>query len=146
MLHSILYCAISLWLLTSGGNVACRLLFRLSGLKKTSSAAAPDADNEDSEAIRAGWIIGSLERLIIAVGLLAHSWEVLAAVIALKTVGRFKELDYKIPAEYFLVGSMFSLLWSVIITGAWMAYDHNVGSQLYEAAAPLLDQVDPKQN
>lgn len=30
----------------------------------------------------------------------AHSWEVLAAVIALKTVGRFKELDYKIPAEY----------------------------------------------
>ncbi|MEG3087343.1 hypothetical protein [Sphingomonas sp. PB4P5] len=36
-----------------------------------------------------GRYIGALERLIIAADLIAHSWESIAAVVAIKTIGRF---------------------------------------------------------
>ena len=64
---------------------------------------------------------------MLAAGLLSNSWEILAAVIALKTVARFKELDQRDFAEYFLVGSLFSILWAIVVTGAWMLYDQHWG-------------------
>ena len=33
-----------------------------------------------------------------------------------ETVARFKELDERLHAEYFLVGSLFSILWAVGVT------------------------------
>ena len=44
-------------------------------------------------------MIGSIERILIMIGLIAQSWEVMVAVIALKTVARYRELDEKIEAE-----------------------------------------------
>lgn len=119
-LHVAAYSVIALILLTGLGNEVCRGLFRFSGL-----ASKPEETADEDKP--AGWIIGWLERLIIAIGILTHSWEVLAAVIALKTVARFKELDDQRFAEYFLVGSLFSILWAVVITSAWLAYDRNFG-------------------
>jgi hypothetical protein len=99
---------------------------------KDAMAATPE------EAYSAGRIIGWLERLILAIGIIAHSWEVLAGIIALKSVARFKELDTKLPAEYFLVGSLFSVLWAMLITGVWLIYDQELGIHFRETAVHLL--------
>lgn len=131
-LHAVLYTGIALVLLTGGGNWACRWLFRLTGL---SDAMAKSGD----PAHPAGWIIGPLERLILAIGIVAHSWEIMAAVVALKTVARFKDLDDKSFAEYFLVGSLFSILWALLVTVGWLAYDHAIGIDLAALTGRLLD-------
>lgn len=81
---------------------------------------------------RAGRMIGSLERLIILLGLVAGSWEIIAAVIALKTVGRFKELDDRLQAEYFLIGSLASILWAALISLILMRFDNTWGFQIAE--------------
>ena len=132
LVHAVAYTAIALWLLTAAGNWLCRKLFAFTGLK---SAIA--ATQETTPAQRAGWIIGWLERLILALGIVTHSWEILTAVIALKTVARFKELDEKLPAEYFLVGSLFSILWAILITALWLGYDHQFGLDLHQLMASV---------
>ncbi len=98
--------------LTIIGNYACRRLFSIIQLSEDK------AENDDQ---KLGRYIGGLERLIIGIGLMVQSWEVLVAIIALKTIARFKELDKKINAEYFLIGSMFSILWALLTTiiGIW---------------------------
>lgn len=72
-------------------------------------------------------MIGSLERIIIFLGLAAGSWEIIAAVIALKTVGRFKELDQQLHAEYFLIGSLASMVWATMISLALIWFDRHFG-------------------
>lgn len=111
---------LSLWMLTALGNRACRLMFGLAGLRD----ALADAD---AAAPRVGRYIGAIERLIIAAGLVVHSWEAIAAVIALKSIARFKELDNVLPAEYFLLGSLFSILWSIAVATGWLIVDHQLG-------------------
>lgn len=54
----------------------------------------------------------------------------MAGVVALKTVARVKELDERLDAEYFLVGSLFSILWVIAITIAWVIYDTTCGHGL----------------
>ncbi|MDO8408944.1 MAG: hypothetical protein Q7S93_02615 [Phenylobacterium sp.] len=129
LLHSLGGAVAALLLLTWGGNLACKLLLRWSGL----SAARLAADAPLTETAppvnepRVGRVIGDLERLAIATGLLLGAWEVLVAVVALKSVARFKDLEEKLNAEYFLVGSLFSVLWAVFVTLAWRAYDGRWG-------------------
>jgi len=118
-----LYTAVALILLTWEGNLICRGIFHLSGLKDSIAHLPTAAHN-------AGRWIGVFERLILATGIIVHSWEILAAVIALKTVARFKDMDERNFAEYFLVGSLFSILWTMLATSAWIAYDHNAGIDL----------------
>ena len=131
MIHALVYTAVALGLLTYGGNWLCRKLFDLTGLKDMVSESPPST-------ISAGRVIGILERLILAAGIVVHSWEILAAVIALKTVARFQKLDQREFAEYFLVGSLFSVLWALIITSAWAAYDHSLGIDLRQTIAYML--------
>jgi len=50
---------------------------------------------------------------------------------------RFKELNEQSFAEYFLVGSLFSILWAVIITSAWLTYDRNFGIGLQAKLAGI---------
>lgn len=133
--HAFLYTAIALILLTGVGNWACRQLFRLSGFQNAN-------ESSESKAHPAGWIIGWLERLILAIGIVTHSWEVLAAVIALKSVARFKDLDKQRFAEYFLVGSLFSVLWALLITSAWLAYDQRYGANIRAKVTQLIEAPD----
>lgn len=131
MIHAVLYSGVALFLLIWVGNWVCRGVFRLSGLK---NAVAGDPEPGHS----AGWWIGMLERLILSAGIILHSWEILAAVIALKTVARFKDMDERVFAEYFLVGSLFSVFWSMIVTTAWLGYDHQFGNDLRKKAEIVL--------
>ena len=139
MAHGFLYTAVAVVLLTGVGNWACRGLFLLSGFKNSN-------DNSERKAHPAGWIIGWLERLILAIGIVTHSWEVLAAVIALKSVARFKNLDKQQFAEYFLVGSLFSVLWAIIITSGWLAYDHRFGINISANVTKLIEVPDQAKN
>jgi hypothetical protein len=118
LLHAAISIILFLYLLTTVGNHACRQMFILTRLKS-------DPSQDASEELRAGRVIGALERLVLSLGILTHSWEVLAAVVALKTVARFKELDDRKFAEYFLAGSLFSVLWAVAVTSLWVAYDRH---------------------
>ncbi|MDR3402781.1 MAG: hypothetical protein P4L99_09795, partial [Chthoniobacter sp.] len=91
-MHAAVYTISALVLLTGGGNWVCRQVFSLTGLKDSSETGGTAAHP-------AGRIIGWLERSILAIGILSHRWEVLAAVIALKSVARFKDLDDRRFAE-----------------------------------------------
>lgn len=137
VLHAVFYTVPAFLVLTGGGNWACRRLFSWTGLKAPEGAAGDGTDDDP----RAGRVIGSLERVVIATGIVTHSWEVLAAVIALKTVARFKELNDKPFAEYFLVGSLFSVLWAVVITSAWLGYDHRVGVDIRAGLFAMIGTV-----
>ncbi|MFN3573738.1 MAG: hypothetical protein ACK4TR_09435 [Phenylobacterium sp.] len=130
LLHSLAAAVVALLLLTWGGNLACQLLLRWSGLRAARSAGAAADDAGAATAPRVGRVIGHLERLAIAGGLVVGAWEVLVAVVALKSVARFKDLEEKLNAEYFLVGSLFSVLWAVLVTLAWRAYDARLGLDL----------------
>ncbi|PZO79210.1 hypothetical protein [Sphingomonas hankookensis] len=130
-LHFIAYTGCALFLLTHTGNILCRAIFDLTGLRDA-VATAPPVEHT------AGRWIGTLERLILAIGILSGSWEVFAFVIALKTVARIKEMDQRVFAEYFLVGSLFSLLWTIAVVGAWQAYDHQLGADTRKLAVNWL--------
>lgn len=141
--------ALALFLLSRVGNWLCGKILSRSGLIAAMQAKADHADAVAATAAAAataanappapplrkdhpkvGSLIGTFERLLIAGGVLTGSWEILAAVVALKTVARFKELDEKLDAEYFLVGSLFSIVWAVLITFAWIGFDHFWGYDL----------------
>jgi hypothetical protein len=116
--------------LTLVGNLFIRTLLTLFKVR-------PFRDEDEPSA--AGALIGSLERIIIATGILAGSWEVLVAVVALKTVARYKEIDDRREAEYFLVGSLASLLWALAISMVVLAFDAQCGFGLAE----LMDGRTP---
>lgn len=130
--------ALSLLTLTVVGNALCRLVLAASGV----TAKRPEATESTPPARRApaphtGRIIGSLERLLILVGMAAGRWEVVVAVVALKTIARYKELDRQIEAEYFLIGSLFSLIWAVIVSAVILHYDHSFGADISAALRGL---------
>ncbi|WP_092311475.1 hypothetical protein [Brevundimonas viscosa] len=138
VLHAAASLLIGFLLLTFTGNSVCRRILIHTGLQKARDdllkASAPDKGEvvQDPASVTpgAGAWIGGLERMLIAVGLITGAWEILAAVIALKTVARFKEIDQQIHAEYFLVGSLFSIVWAFGVSHAWRLYDASVGPDL----------------
>jgi hypothetical protein len=113
------------------GNLFCRLFLRLSG------SGLPRADSPLG--LNAGRYIGLLERSLIVIGIVMGTWEVILAVVAIKTVGRYQELDSKDAAEYFLVGSLASVLWAVIVAGLLATYDSAWGYRWIEAMRALID-------
>lgn len=135
MIHALVYSSIALCLLTFAGNWLTRQIFALTGLKDV-TAAEPDPGHS------AGRWIGTVERLLIAAAMLLQRWEILAGVIALKTVARFKKLDEQPFAEYFLIGSLVSLFWALIVTSAWLFYDHRFGSDVRNMVAASMHLED----
>lgn len=129
-LHVVLYTLAAFLLLGTVGNWACKGLFCATGLQN-------DPTNT-TDIARAGRVIGWLERIMLSVGIISGSLEIVAAVIALKTVARFKELDDQATAEYFLVGSLFSLLWALLITGVWLQYDSHIGENVSSELRTIL--------
>lgn len=123
--------ALLFWLLTVGGNEVCRLVLNLSAAK-----VPPEAGGQVT--LRAGRSIGVLERLLVCLGLVAGSWEILAAVIALKTVARYAKLDDQNNAEYFLIGSLASLLWAAVATLMIVAFDRIWGFGAVEELMRLI--------
>jgi hypothetical protein len=124
--------AVLLVLLTIGGNEVCKLILKASATK------TPPEEGEKIS-LKAGRTIGILERLLIFLGLVASSWEILAAVIALKTVARYAKLDDQNNAEYFLIGSLASILWAAAMTGVIVLFDRTWGMGLLADSMALFD-------
>jgi hypothetical protein len=119
-------------LLTLGGNFVCKWVLRL-------SATAPPPETGEKITLRAGRVIGVLERILIFAGLTVSSWEILAGVIALKTVARYSKLDEQNRAEYFLIGSLASILWAVLVTVATVLFDQRFGFRMLGGLTGLFD-------
>lgn len=68
----------------------------------------------DNDTLRAGRLIGTLERLLIVGFAVAGQLTAAALVISAKGLLRFRELDEKQHSEYVLVGSLLS--WTVALT------------------------------
>lgn len=64
------------------------------------------------EVLRGGAAIGYLERIAIVAAIALGHVEIVAAVIAVKGLGRFSELDSAEARERFIIGTLASLIWS----------------------------------
>lgn len=75
----------------------------------------------DPMTLRGGAWIGGLERIAVAVSLLARWPEGIAVVLAIKGVGRYPELHRPAASERFIVGTFTSVLWAVAVAGVMVA-------------------------
>jgi hypothetical protein len=73
-----------------------------------------DPKKPDTIEYERGRLIGLLERTFFYFLVIFDKTAVVGIIIALKSLARFRELDNKEFAEYFLIGSLLSLLWAVI--------------------------------
>jgi hypothetical protein len=142
------YVAIAL-LLGPFGNWVIREFLERSGIRKVPSnkpnlLVTPPGSPASGTA---GRYIGLLERFIVVTGLMISQWGVIAGVVALKSVSRYKELDTQITAEYFLVGSLASFVWALMIAGLLSLYDGTLGFHIFSTQIsnpdvnPLLHYV-----
>lgn len=63
-----------------------------------------------SEELKAGNIIGKLERIIIAILLLNNQFGVIGFVLTAKSIARFKQMENREFAEKYLIGTLTSFL------------------------------------
>ncbi len=75
-----------------------------------------DRKTTDVSSFKNGKIIGILERVIVFLGIFIGEWSLVGIILALKTIARYKELDGKDNSEYFLIGTMASLLWAILMS------------------------------
>lgn len=83
-------------------------------------AAVPGLVADDAparEVLRGGTTIGYLERLGVAIAIMAGFPEAIAVVVAIKGIGRFSELAAAEARERFIIGTLASLLWACIVGG-----------------------------
>ena len=69
------------------------------------------------EVLRGGLTIGYLERVIVVAAVLVGRWELLAGLIAIKGLGRFRDLDAGAATERFIIGTLVSLTWAGACAG-----------------------------
>jgi hypothetical protein len=68
----------------------------------------PEPDDQDD--LEVGSLIGTLERWIVLLLGFAGRWEAVVLVVGVKSIARFEELKERTFAEYFLVGTLTSVL------------------------------------
>jgi hypothetical protein len=64
------------------------------------------------EVLRGGTTIGFLERAAIVGAVAIGHVEIIAALIAIKGLGRFSELDSAAARERFIIGTLVSMIWA----------------------------------
>lgn len=89
------------------------------GFGRTTDVEGPDehgatAGLDDSGLEGSGRLIGILERLLGLILVLMGQWAALAVVLAAKSIARFEELRDRPFAEYYLVGTLASLVVAVL--------------------------------
>ncbi len=67
--------------------------------------------------LRTGRIIGVLERLLVFLLVVQGEWGAVGLVVAAKSIVRFKDLEQRNFAEYYLVGTLTSLLLAGAVGG-----------------------------
>ncbi|QYF90785.1 hypothetical protein [Arthrobacter sp. PAMC25284] len=82
------------------------------GLPRDSTPPPADAA-ANARILRGGAIIGILERVAVALAILAGEPVAIAYVVAIKGLGRFAELKATpVAAERFIIGTLTSMLWA----------------------------------
>lgn len=74
----------------------------------------PEGSRTKREVLRGGWVIGYLERIAVLAAIALGRFEIVAAVIAIKGLGRFTELDSAVARERFIIGTLTSLSWAAV--------------------------------
>lgn len=69
---------------------------------------------EDKDQLNTGALIGSMERMTMMALLIAGQWIGLTVVIAAKSIARFKQLEDKKFSEYYLIGTLYSVIFVVV--------------------------------
>jgi len=82
-----------------------------SGLPDAASVISHASPTED---YRAGRVIGALERSFAFIAIITHQYAIFGFILAAKAFARFKEMDRKTFAEYVLIGTLTSILISVL--------------------------------
>jgi hypothetical protein len=94
-----------------GGTYIVRgFLRKTEALPHKRGTAQTDAGSTDFNEINRGRLIGNLERLVLALVVAAGSYAALAFLVAAKGLVRFEGLRDRDFAEYFLIGSLASVL------------------------------------
>jgi len=88
------------------------ILLKAAGLEGQAAIDAPVR-----EVLRGGTTIGYLERLAVALAIVAGFPEAIAVVVAIKGIGRFSELAAAEARERFIIGTLASLLWACVVAG-----------------------------
>lgn len=91
-----------------GGAVLVRKVLDLEPLRLSGSAAAQGNTRQ------AGRYIGMLERALILTLTLAGAFTAIAFVLTAKSIARYKELEHRDFAEYYLVGTLLSTFLAVL--------------------------------
>lgn len=91
-------------LVTKPANVTFRTLF---------TKYQDEATQGDDTVPGAGAIIGNMERIISAVFLATNNIASIALIYTAKSIARFKQMEDKQFAEYYLIGTLYSILFVV---------------------------------
>ena len=89
------------------------IIFELASVfirKLFTSISSKTYPKENLEELKAGNIIGKLERIIIAILLLNNQFGVIGFVLTAKSIARFKQMENKNFAEKYLIGTLTSFL------------------------------------
>ena len=73
-------------------------------------------DSLEQDELQMGNIIGKLERIIISVLVLLNQYGAVGFVLTAKSIARYKQLEDKQFAEKYLVGTLSSILISLVVT------------------------------
>jgi hypothetical protein len=84
-------------------------------LRAPSLPGAVAGEGAVREVMRGGTTIGYLERVAVALGIIAGFPEAIAVVVALKGIGRFSELASAEARERFIIGTLASLVWACVV-------------------------------
>lgn len=68
--------------------------------------------NDGSEVLRGGMTIGVFERFASTAAIMAGFAPAVAVIVAIKSVGRFTELNEAAARERFIIGTLVSLVWA----------------------------------
>ena len=97
----------------AGGGPVATAVLRAADPAQVGVSGGP----QDPTILRGGAWIGVLERVAVAVSLLAHSSDGLLVVLAVKGLGRYAELRAPAAAERFILGTLASTLWAAACVG-----------------------------
>lgn len=108
--------------LTAGAVYVSAFAFAHEGGNAVVRGVLPDDGPESTgEDLAVGSLIGTLERWLVLLLGIAGRWEAVALVVGAKSIARFRELEKRAFAEYFLVGTLTSVLTAVALVVAVQA-------------------------
>ncbi|MDA3931880.1 MAG: DUF3307 domain-containing protein [Tenericutes bacterium] len=84
-------------------------------IEQRSEEQGEESKEEKIKPKQTGALIGTLERTLVLLALMANSYIVIGYIIAAKSIARFEKMKDKQFAEYYLIGTLSSLIWSILV-------------------------------